>query len=139
MFQMSYWSKLSVWKSANIEIELVPELTDGAFAIVSQILEFWENSFFNVGMMQEGENTAEKQELHSEIDQTIVKLDDSLKYGKIVSPKEKPDGAWNFHTTLRCVKEDSIQFETIYSRPSLLEPAPRATAAVWFEVKKVQN
>ncbi|KAJ3270044.1 hypothetical protein HDV01_000592 [Terramyces sp. JEL0728] len=62
-----------------------------------------------------------------------------FKYGKMANARTKQNGAWNFHTLNRTSDPDIVKFQTFFYRPTSLKPIPRATACVWFTLKKREN
>lgn len=95
-------------------------------------------------LIDSAKETAPSQEQQQQLEQHDTKPKNSRKavggklvFGKTVNPKCKADGSWNFHTVLRFIKSDSYTFETIFNRPSKLQPVPKATASVWFQLTKV--
>ncbi len=121
-----------------------PRIGQEAFAIVSQILEFWQLNYFS-----ESVNEASSGKDDTSVMQTSkgIKVDEEeknsqpvqqkgLRFGKTISAKLKPDGAWNFHTILRDISDSGATFEAIFSRPSSISPVPKANGSVWFQLTK---
>jgi hypothetical protein len=59
-----------------------------------------------------------------------------IKFGSQVNARSKPDGSWNFYTRLQTLEteQQSVLFKTIFSRPTIQNPVPKATACVWFQL-----
>jgi hypothetical protein len=110
-----------------IEREMIepPRLSQEAMSIISQILEYWEQKFFIEGFPKD-----------AMADRVTTQDDAKLYMGRAVNSKLKYNGAWNFHSVLREMRPDRLLFETIFSRPTIKNPVPQATASAWFDVSK---
>ncbi|KAJ3370287.1 hypothetical protein HDU91_006429 [Kappamyces sp. JEL0680] len=117
-----------------------PRLGQIGICIISQILEFWETSYFKEGLEDlQGASKEPSGKGQGSEDRPAASMAAGLYMGKSVHSKLKKDGAWNFQTILRKMSADSITFEAIFSRPTKQNPVPKATASVWFQITKKED
>ncbi|KAI8902871.1 hypothetical protein BC833DRAFT_616395 [Globomyces pollinis-pini] len=57
---------------------------------------------------------------------------------KYVDARLKVDGSWNFHTLLRDYNKETrtLTYQTIFCKPTMENPIPKATVSVWFTFHK---
>jgi hypothetical protein len=142
------------------------DLQQHSFAIVSQLLEFWERNYLIskedlalISAQQSAQgsratgsgsntntttNTNKPKEEETEVKVNEIpnviprKVGPKLKFGVQLPADKKPDGSWCYYTNQRDinVEKQSILYQTIFSRPTKDCPVPRATSTVWFELTK---